>query len=143
MIRLVVFETYPLYPIGIQEVFKESSFIRVAGDTSDPAALFRMLAVTPAEVVMLGVNPKDKHLCVDIARHIRHNYPLLNILAFADEETEQTVRLMMEAGIHGFIGKRADRNELENAIRQVAAGVKYIGKIDNNTNIFAQKSLYE
>ena len=138
MIRLVVFETYPLYPIGIQEVFKESSFIRVAGDTSDPAALFRMLAVTSAEVVLLGVNPKDKYLSVDVAQRIRHDYPLLKILAFADEDTEQTVRLMVEADIHGFIGKRADRNELGKAIQHVAAGEKYFGRIGNNINLFAQ-----
>ena len=119
MIRLVVFETYPLYHIGIRKVFNGSSHIYVAGNTSDAAALFPMLADTEADVILLGVNPCDNQMCVDIARRIRHDYPLLKILAFADEKTEQTVRLMMEADIHGCIGKWADRNELGNAIQQL------------------------
>ena len=136
MIRLVVFETYPLFHIGIQEVFKGSHHIHLAGNTSDTTALFSLLAGTPAEVVLLGVNPCDNNLCVDVARRIHIDYPLMKILAIADEDTEQTVRLMMEAGINGFIGKRqADGNELGRAIRQVAAGEEYIGRIDKNTHI--------
>ena len=139
MIQLVVFETYPLYNIGIQEAFKGSCHIHVAVNTSDPVALFPLLEDTLAEVVLLGVNSCDSHLCVDVARHIRRDYPLLKILAFANEDTEQPIQLMMEAGINGFIGKRqADRLELEKAILQVAAGEEYIGRIDNNTNLFAK-----
>ena len=121
MIRLVVFETYPLFHIGIRKAFKGSSHIYVANNTSDAAALFPMLEDTPAEVVLIGVNPCDNHICVDIARRIRHDFPSLKILAFADEDTEQTVRLMMKAGINGCIGKRADGNELGKAIRQLGA----------------------
>ena len=139
MIQLVVFETYPLFHIGIKEAFKHSSHIRVAGNTSDFNALFPLLEGTPAEVVLLGVNPIDNLLCVDVVRRILHDYPLLKILAFADENTEQTVMLLMEEGISGFIGKRqADDNELGKAIRQVASGEEYIGRIDKNTNLFAQ-----
>ena len=58
MIQLVVFETYPLFNIGIQGAFKDSH-INVAVNISDPVALFPLLADTPAEVVMLGVNSCD------------------------------------------------------------------------------------
>ena len=137
MIRLIVFETYSLLHIGIKEAFKSSRHIHVAGNTSDPAALFPLLDNMPAEVVLLGVNPCDKQLCVDFAQRIRHDYPLMKILALADENTEKTVRLMMKAGINGFIGKRqADRDELGKAIRQVAAGEEYIGKINGNKQFF-------
>ena len=131
MIRLVIFETFSLYHIGIQEAFKGSRNISVLIGTSDPAALFSLLADMPAEVVLLGVNPCDNQLCVDVAKRIRRDYPLLKILAFANERTEQTVLLMMKEGINGFIGKRqANINELGKAILRVASGEKYIGRLD-------------
>ena len=139
MIRLVVYETYPLFHVGIKAAFKDCNFIYVAGDSSEVKALFPLLAVTPAEVVLLGVNQNDNHLCVDVARRIHHDYPQMKILAFTDEDTEQTIRLLMDVGINGFIGKRqADGNERRIAIQQVVAGEKYIGRIDKNTHFYKQ-----
>jgi Response regulator containing a CheY-like receiver domain and an HTH DNA-binding domain len=130
MIRLIVFETYPLYHIGIQEIFKNSLEIQVVVFASDTDTFFPLLADTPAEVVLLGVNPNDNLLCLDVAQRIRRDYPLLKILAYADEDTEQTVLLLLEADIQGCIGKRSDRDELRKAILKVAAGDEYIGKIE-------------
>jgi len=45
----------------------------------------------------------------------------------------ETVQSLMNAGINGYIGKRqADRVELEKAIRKVAAGGEYIGRVDSS-----------
>ena len=131
MIRLAVFETYPLYHIGIQETFKGSE-IQVVVTTSDPVSLFPMLAETQSEVVLIGVNPCDNLLCLNVAQRIRKEYPLLKILAYADEDTEKTILLLLEADINGCIGKRADRNELGKAIMKVAAGEEYIGRIERS-----------
>ena len=121
MIQLIVFDTYPVYHIGIQEVFKSSDQIQVVDVTSDPATLFPLLANTSAEVVLLGVNLSNNMLCLDVAQRIRRNYPLMKILAYADEDIEQTIMLLLEADIHGCIGKRADSDELGKAILKVAA----------------------
>ena len=131
MIRLVVFETYPLFHIGLKVIFTGNSHIYMAGSTSDAATLFPLLTGKPEEVILLGVNPCDNNMCIDVARRIRRDYPLLKILAFADEGTEQTIRKMMKSGINGFIGKwQANSNELGKAIQQVAAGEEYIGMVN-------------
>ena len=122
MIRLIVFDTYPVYCIGIQEIFKSSGQIQVVEITSDPATLFPLLSNTSAEVILLGVNLMDNLLCLDVAQRIRRDYPLMKILAYTNEDIEQNVMLLLEAIIHGCIGKRADCDELEKAILKVAAG---------------------
>ena len=138
MIRLVVFETYPLFHLGIKVALKGDN-IYIAGNASDVATLFPLLTGTPAEVILLGVNPCDDNISVDVARRIRHDYPMLKILAFADEGTEKTIRLMMEDGINGFIGKwQANCYELGKAIQKVASGEEYIGKINRNKRFFSK-----
>ena len=139
MIRLIVYESYPLFLVGIKIALKNCNYIHVTGDTSDVKVFFLLLADTPVEVVLLGINQNDNHLSVDVVRRIHHDYPLLKIIAFADDDTEQTIRLLMEVGINGFIRKRhADLNELRIAIQQVAAGGQYIGRIDKNFHLYQQ-----
>ena len=122
MIRLIVYETYPIYHIGIQKIFESSGQIQVVGVSTDPATLFPLLEDTAAEVILLGVNLTDKLSCLDVAHRIRRDYPLMKILAYTNEDIEQNVMLLLEAIIHGCIGKRADCDELEKAILKVAAG---------------------
>ena len=137
MIRLVVFETYPLFHLGIKVALKDDNHIYVAGNASDVTTLFSLLTGITEEVILLGVNPCDNNICVDVARCIRHDYPKLKILAFADEGTEHTIRLMMEDGINGFIGKwQANCYELGKAIQQIASGEEYIGEVDRNKQYF-------
>jgi Response regulator containing a CheY-like receiver domain and an HTH DNA-binding domain len=137
MIRLVVFETYPLFHLGIKSALKDDNHIYVAGNAFDITTLFSLLTGTPEEVILLGVNPCDNNISVDVVRCIRHDYPMLKILAFADEGTEHTIRLMMKDGINGFIGKwQANCYELGKAIQQVASEEEYIGEIDRNKQYF-------
>ena len=133
MIRLVIFEEQTFFRYGIKNALEDNPDIRVAGEADYETALFDVLAHTVADVVLLGINIPDDSSCIDVAHHIRHNYPAAKILAVANEDTYTAVQSLMDAGINGYIGKRqADRFELEKAIRKVAAGGKYIGKIESN-----------
>jgi len=133
MIRLVIFEEQTFYRFGVKNALENNPDIRVAGEADYKTALFDVLAHTAADVVLLGINIPDDASCIDVTHLIRHNYPDTKILAVANEDTSKTVQSLMDAGINGYIGKRqADRVELEKAIRKVAAGGKYIGRIDSN-----------
>ena len=133
MIRLVIFEEQTFFRFGIKNALEDNPDIRVAGEADYETALFDVLAHTAADVVLLGINIPGDSSCIDVAHHIRHNYPAAKILAVANEDTSQTVQSLMDAGINGYIGKRqANRFELEKAIRKVAAGGEYIGRIDSN-----------
>ena len=58
------------------------------------------------------------------------------IFAMASEDTRPIVQSMMKTGINGFIGKRqAAADEFEKAIRKIAAGEQYIGRIDTNAHL--------
>ena len=140
MIRLVIFEEQTFFRFGMKNALEDKHDIRVTGEAYYERALFDVLAHTAADIVLLGINIPDDSSSIDIAHHIRHNYPDAKILAVANEDTSKTVQSLMDAGINGYIGKRqADCVELEKAIRTVAAGGEYIGKIDTNTHLRSSK----
>ena len=133
MLRLVVLENSLFFRLGIKEVFKGKPDICVAGDANINAALLGLLAYTPTDVVLIGVDTPNDTIYVNVTHHIRRNYPQIKILAIANEGTAHIVQSMIKAGINGFIGKRqANRYELEIATRKIAGGGQYIGKIDSN-----------
>ena len=133
MIRTIVIEDQILFRLGVKTAFKGNPDIRVAGEANGGAGLFRVLSHRCADVVLLGVNQSNHTECVNVARRLRNDYPNMKILAMASEDTGKSVQSMMKAGINGYIGKRqAGRDELAKAIRKVAAGEEYIGKIETS-----------
>ena len=81
--------------------------------------------------MLLGVNWSDEIGYADIIRRLRHDYPAVKILVIASEDTAEIVQSMTVAGIEGYIGKRqAGRDELAKAVRMVAEGGEYAGRID-------------
>ena len=141
MVQLAVFDNISTYRDGIRYIFRNIPDIQVIGDAGSRANLFKSLQQMPVDMVLLGVNinRKSKYAkavkYVDITKKIRQRYPNVKILAFASEDTNKTVRRMMNEGANGYIGKgQANGSELEKAIRQVAAGNPYIGQIDKNRN---------
>jgi DNA-binding NarL/FixJ family response regulator len=124
-----------IFGCGIKTVVETLPDFRVAGEATGVAGLLRILVHTPADMVVIGVNPPDNRDDIDAVCLLREMYPHIKILAAANEDTACAVQSMMEAGINGYIGKRqAGAAELEKAIRIVAAGGEYIGTIDN-TNV--------
>ena len=136
MTRIVILEDHQLDCSGLKYHFQSHPDFRVAGDARTSADFFRLLADTPADMALVGVNLPDRNNCADVARRLRKAYPAIKIFAMANEDTRPIVTSMMKTGINGFIGKRqAVADEFDRAIRKVAAGELYIGRIDTNAQI--------
>ena len=126
MIQTVILENHEFFRIGVKTVFKDNTDIRIMGEASSDKGFIRLLDYTRADVALMAVNTPYDKWCVDVVYFIRKKHPHLKILAIANENTERVVQSMIEAGINGYIGKRqTNREELEKAIRTVAAGGEY------------------
>jgi len=131
MVQIAVLESHSIFRHALKLVFENNEKIHIAGDAEYTDALFRILSRTTVDVVLVSINMPDDTSPIEAVRYIRSKYPEVKILALANEGTALIVRAMMKAGISGYIGKRqANRNELETAICDIAAGQQYIGKVD-------------
>ena len=128
-IRVFVVDDHSLFRIMLKATFQLGyPDIRIVGDVENGEALFRALAVTPADLVLLDVNLPGMS-GVEIARSLRRDYPALKILAVSAENTAETVKSMMDAGIDGFVSKQhGSDGELAEAIRTVMSGAEYFGR---------------
>jgi DNA-binding NarL/FixJ family response regulator len=104
------------------------SDICVAGEADSGKELFRVLASTPADLVLLDINLPDIW-GVEVARRLRREYPGVKIIAVSAENTSTTIQAMIEEGIDGFVSKqRSSADELALAIRSVMNGMEYFGR---------------
>ena len=129
MIQVIVVDDHPLFRMGLKATFKDKyPDICVAGEAGCGEALFQLLETTTTDIVLLDINLPDIS-GVEITRRLRRDYPAFKILAISAENTAETVKSMLEAGIDGFISKRqSDANELAEAIRTVMSGLEYFGR---------------
>ena len=137
MIRVILVDDHALFRMGIKETFNAKyPDIEVVGEAANGKELFNLLETTPTDLVFLDVNLPDMR-GNEIASGLRKDYPEIKILAVSAENTEKTVKEMLEAGIDGFISKqKGDANELAEAIRSVMSGIEFFGR-DISSIIFS------
>ena len=129
MIQLIIVDDHSLFRMGLVNTFRFTCpDIGVAGEADCGKALFALPALETADIVLLDINLPDMN-GVDIARRLRRDFPALKILAISAENDKQTVQVMLDAGIDGFISKQHSSGaELAEAIRSVVAGEEYFGR---------------
>ena len=62
---------------------------------------------------------------VELALRIREKYPAVKLLLLTMEEDPETIRMAVQAGVWGYVLKKASKRELEEAIHTIAGGSRY------------------
>jgi len=129
MTQIIIADDHNLFRMMLKTTIESSHpDIRVTGEAGSGEELFRLLPHTQADLVILDVNLPDIW-GVEVARRIRREYPALKIIAVSGENTAETIRAMIDAGIDGFISKQhSGINEPAEAIESVMNGLEYFGR---------------
>ena len=125
-IKIIVVDDHRLFRMAIKAAL--GTDICVVGEADSGQVLFALPALSTADLVLLDINLPGMS-GEEIAKRLRRDYPHLKILAISAENNAQMVKLMVEAGIDGFISKQCgDTDELAQAIRTVVSGLEYFGR---------------
>ncbi|RYU94974.1 response regulator [Emticicia agri] len=62
---------------------------------------------------------------IDMTRQIRQQYPHIKILLLTVSEDADTIKEAFEAGVSGYVMKKAGKAELQKALNTIASGEKY------------------
>ena len=126
-LRVLLIDDQPLVRDALRTAIDEQAGdMEVVGEASDgqqALALAPQLApdVTILDMTMPGLSG------VEVAQRLKGEVPGTKILALSALENEGHALQMFAAGADGYALKSASTAELLRAIRQVAAGERYIG----------------
>lgn len=98
--------------------------IQVVATAPNGQAALEQLANQKVDIIL-----SDMHMPglngVELALRVRELYPTVKVLLLTMEEEPETIRMAVQAGVWGYVLKKASKRELEEAIHAVAGGTRY------------------
>lgn len=124
-IKVLIADDHAIVREGLRQICAGAKDVVVAGNAANGLEAIKLARVGNGDVMLLDVVLPDRS-GIDILKQIRKEHPKLPVLILSIHREDQYAIRALKAGAAGFLNKQVAPSELLTAIRQVAAGKKYI-----------------
>jgi len=138
MIKVFIVDDHPLVIEGIKGLLQGEETCLVIGSANYGLEALELFRRDTPEVVLLDINLPDIN-GIDLCERIKKEFPALKVLGISTFKERSYITRLMEKGASGYVLKNVDKEELIEAIRQVAAGRMYFS-MEAATAITTQRS---
>lgn len=123
-IKILVCDDHDMIRQAIVSLLYQQSYLKVVGDVANGVEVMEFLQKQPVDVVLLDLEMPQMN-GTETAEQIVNHYPDTKVLVLSAHNDEFLIANLLVKGIHGFVFKKNDKNELLHAIQTVASGKKY------------------
>ncbi len=120
-IRVLLVDDHQIILDSLELLFGLMEGIEVVATLNDSRKVLDTLAETEVDLVITDLTMPYVD-GIELSFRVKEKHPDLKILMLTVNDQGDRIQDAFKAGISGYVMKKADRNELENAIRTVAAG---------------------
>jgi two-component system, NarL family, response regulator NreC len=125
-VRVVIVDDHAVVRTGLRLLLDGQSDIETVGEAGDAReAIFEVRARKP-DVVLLDVTLPGGKSGIEAIPDVRKEAPDAKILVLSMEDDPRYVREAFAAGAFGYVLKEAVDTEVVEAVREVAAGRRYV-----------------
>jgi two-component system, NarL family, response regulator NreC len=125
VITIVIVDDHAVVRSGLRMLLEAEEDLQVAGEAGNTHdAIFEVRAQKP-DVILLDVVMPDES-GIDALPKLRHEAPDAKVLMLSMQDDPSYVRQAFENGADGYVLKEAVDAEVVAAIREVAAGRRYV-----------------
>lgn len=125
MIRVMIADDHAIVRQGLKQILSETDDISVAGEAETGFEAITIARQQVFDVMLLDISLPDRN-GIEVLKQIKKDQPNFTILMLSmHHESEFAIRAI-KAGAAGYLSKQTAPIQLVTAIRQVAAGRKYI-----------------
>jgi len=125
-IKVLIADDHAIVREGLKQILADSKDIVVAGDAESGSDAVRLARKSDdCDVLLLDISMPDKS-GIEVLKQIKKESPKLAVLMLSMHREDQYAIRSLKAGAAGYMNKQSAPNQLVDAIRQVAAGRKYI-----------------
>lgn len=124
-IKVLIADDHAIVREGLKQILADTPDIAVSGDTESGVEAIRLHRSNRADVLLLDISMPDRN-GIEVLKQLKKEFPSLPVLMLSMYREDQYAIRALKAGAAGYMTKQSAPAELVNAIRQVAAGRKYI-----------------
>jgi len=125
MITIDIVDDHKMVVGGLRDMLKSLPGIAVGSTYEHGSALLKGLQKRQPDILLLDIQMPDVR-GDELAALISRSYPVIKIIAITGYNTTDYARLMLDAGVSGYLLKNTDEYKLKLAIEVVYKGGKYI-----------------
>jgi two-component system invasion response regulator UvrY len=125
MIRVAIADDHPLVRNGLRQLLADDSSVTVVGEAGDGDETLALVRSALPDVLLLDITMPGAPF-PDLLRHLRGAYPDVRLLVLTMHAEDQFAVRALKEGAAGYLTKERPPAEIVGAIRQVAAGGRYL-----------------
>ncbi|MDR5755568.1 response regulator transcription factor RqpR [Caballeronia sp. LZ035] len=125
MLKVLLADDHAIVRRGVAQLLVERGVAAEVSEAETGLQALALVARHPFDVAMLDISLPDVN-GIDLLKRIKRDVPRLPVLMFSMYREDQYAVRALKAGASGYLSKTADPALMLGAIRQVAAGRKYV-----------------
>ena len=124
-IRVFIADDHAIVREGLKQILAEQGDIIVAGEAENGLDAIKLFRKSRCHVMLLDISMPDRN-GIEVLKQVKKEEPALHVLMLSMHREDQYAIRSLKAGAAGYLTKQSAPRELVTAIRQVAAGQKYV-----------------
>lgn len=124
-IRVFIADDHAIVREGLKQILAEQRDLMVAGEAETGLDAVKLVGKARPHVMLLDISLPDRN-GIEVLKQIKKDRPELAVLMLSMHREDQYAIRSLKAGAAGYMTKQSAPRELVTAIRQVAAGQKYV-----------------
>lgn len=124
-IRVLIADDHAIIRHGLKQILSDTEDLEVVAEADGGVRALQMLRAGQYDVVLMDVSMPDRN-GIDTLKLVKKEFPKLPVLILSMHPEEQYAVRALRAGAAGYLSKQGAPEQLVTAIRQVAAGKKYV-----------------
>jgi len=147
MIRVLIVDDHAIVRRGLRQIVAETGDIVVNGEAETGSHAIKTARQEDFDVMLLDISLPDKN-GIEVLKQIKKEQPKLAVLMLSMHGEREFAVRALKAGASGYLTKQSAPAQLVTAIRQVAAGRKYVSpalaeELANAMGVDTEKPLHE
>jgi len=127
-IKLAIIDEFTLFRKMLKGYLSEQENINITTHTSDPFELLNRLKHFPADILLSDILIANVNI-IDVLKTIQTRYPEIRIIILSTCTDPKVISNLLDLGIHGYLSKSDEPEELVQAIITVANNRIYRNKL--------------
>ncbi|MCK9269014.1 MAG: response regulator transcription factor [Bacteroidales bacterium] len=125
-IQVLVVDDHQIIIDGMKSILQDEETVQFAGGANTMQEALDFIDQHQVDVIIMDISMPG-HSGIEITRMIKEKYPDVKVLALTMHDEIDIIADMIDAGASGYLLKKANMNEVLDALQTVARGQRYLG----------------